>query len=133
MSGHIIVRGGKTEGGQFAKASQLVMMDLVKRCAEKLQEHYPNHIWSVAAGRDHSIIAIKCLNVDDHYGYVLHTKNVQEDPNLKCVVLAGGEILERGNQQRRQWDGKPSETLDLTGAKQIRLNDQKNLIKKVIR
>ena len=130
----VICRGGGAHNkgtGLYEKGSLALMMVLVKRCAEKLEQHYPNHIWAIAASKDNTVVNIKCLNVSDEYGYVLHTTTVQNDPELKCVVMAGGEILERGAQMRGKWDGFKTDRLDLTGAKQIRKHDLKELQKKI--
>jgi len=91
---------------------------LVRRCAEVLQKHYPKYMWHVQISMDNSVVGVRCISIDTQYGYVLHTLQVQSDPDLKCVVNAGGEILERAfvTRGRANADQAPTK-FDLTGAK----------------
>jgi len=68
---------------------------LLTECATVLQKHYPDHYWSVTMPSDKSVIQVRCLNVSSKLGIVIHTKTAQNDPDKKCVVRAGGELLER--------------------------------------
>lgn len=66
--------------------------------ADKLNDHYPNHLWAVHLNSDKTggVMIIRNLAMSTKYGYVLHLKNLHNDPDLKRVMMAGGEILERG-------------------------------------
>ena len=126
MNPNILIR--KTNPAKISIGSEASQQLLVYRCAEVLQRHYPSHIWSVNLSCDSSVIAIRCLNVSEQYGYILHTTQVQGDPSLHCVVMAGGEILERGYQKRDTVEGEEvsmSPVFDLTEALRKRLTHQK--------
>ena len=94
---------------------------LVANCANKLNEHYPYHYWHVSMVKDMSVINIKCLNVSGEFGYTLHTQVVESDPDFKCVMRAGGEILERAKKARRRDDGIDATSIDLGGVDRTRL------------
>ena len=71
----------------------------------KLIEHYPHHDWAVFLDSEKTGGIVKIQNYDvtgTVYGYVLHLADLFSDPDLKCVVRAGGEMLERAN-VRRGW------------------------------
>jgi hypothetical protein len=104
---------------------------LVNECAQVLLREYPHHWWKVSTSSDWSCIYIKCLNVSVNYGITLHTHVVQSDPDLKCVIRAGGEILERGFQNRGKNTGKNTTKLDLMGAANIKSSDRSSIIKDV--
>lgn len=81
--------------------------DLVlgQRCVAMLVKHFPGRKWAVAVNSKGGVV-----NVFDHftsfkYGYLLKLKDVYTDPGLKCVMRAGGEILERARIARRDKDG----------------------------
>ena len=61
--------------------------------AEKLNKHYPGHMWGVNADVNNGITTIQAVELSTEYGYLLHLADL--DIDLKCVVRAGGEILER--------------------------------------
>lgn len=80
-------------------AQTVLDMDMAKRVGEKLHKEYPGHLWSVRVFEGACII--KNQYVSSNYGYVLYTSTIDADPNLKCVMRAGGEILERAALARR--------------------------------
>ena len=94
---------------------------LVANCANKLNEHYPYHYWHVSMVNDMSVINIKCLNITGEFGYTLHTQIVESDPDLRCVMRAGGEILERAKVNRGRDDGILPSSIDLGGVNKKRL------------
>lgn len=130
-SGNIVIRSDeptKIRTGSDAQADMLV-----HRVAEKLQSVYPNCMWHITMPADHSVITIRCLNAGGVYGYILHTMNVQNDPDLKSVVMAGGEIMERAGLDRSSKFTKHStfsDGIDVTGA--VRKHKNHNGIVKVI-
>lgn len=75
-----------------------------------LDKHYPGYRWGCWVDENGGIVKIvnstlqSPLTTHELYGYVLHLKNVYQDPDLKRVVRAGGEILERANMERKAWD-----------------------------
>jgi hypothetical protein len=68
---------------------------LVKRVADTLDRAYPEWGWCVAPDEANGVINISCVRISNRVVYTLHTKNLQNDPQLKRVVKAGGEYLER--------------------------------------
>lgn len=75
---------------------------LAKNAAELLHKHYEGHLWAVYVNskKTGGVMVIKNLMVSGLYGYVLHLTTVYADPTLRCVVKAGGEILERAGLAR---------------------------------
>ena len=128
MNPNIIIRNKSKSGVVTAKRINAEL--LVHRVAEKLYEHYPGHGWHVAMSKDFSVIGIRNLLIHSNYGMILHTLEVQEDPDLKCVVRAGGELLERAFLKRGECTEEPT-ILDLGGATNIRLSDKNRTFKKV--
>lgn len=71
-----------------------------RKCAEALNRHYPGHLWAVHVDSDGGMVFIRNLLISTVYGYRLHLSRVNGDPDLSCVMRAGGEILERGRMNR---------------------------------
>lgn len=68
---------------------------LAKRMAEVLHKHYPGHLWAVTCEGQTGIATVRNLRLSGMWGFTLKLKNIQDDPTLKRVVMAGGELLER--------------------------------------
>lgn len=64
---------------------------LATRAAEVLHAHYPGHLWAVTA--EHGMLYVRNLAYRGNWGFVLHAD--QLDPALRCVMRAGGDLLER--------------------------------------
>lgn len=64
---------------------------LATRAAEVLDRHYRGHLWAVTA--ENGMLYVRNLAYRGNWGFVLHTDKL--DPGLKCVMRAGGELLER--------------------------------------
>jgi hypothetical protein len=67
-------------------------------CYGKLIEHYPGHRWRVTADHRGGCVFIQLLYAgierkEWEWGWVIHINRL--DPNLKAIVKAGGELLER--------------------------------------
>ena len=62
---------------------------------EVLNRHYPDHEWYVGVDSEGGMMLILALNISTRWGYRLKLSRVYQDPGLKCVMLGGGEILER--------------------------------------
>lgn len=69
---------------------------LSKKVGEHLNRHYPGHLWAVHV-RD-GLIIVQNLLLSGKWGFVLKEENL--DPDLKMVMRAGGELLERYNVSR---------------------------------
>ncbi len=67
----------------------------------KLQEHYPGHPWRVTADHEQGYAAVLLQyfaglpRYSDKFGFRLFTSTLNSDPDLRSVVRAGGELLER--------------------------------------
>lgn len=92
----------------------LADIQLAKRITDKLTRHYPGYPWAVNvnSGETQGIVNIFNWAISSKYGYVLHLTTIQNDPTLKCVLLAGGEILERGKLLRGEAQGEFAEQVD---------------------
>lgn len=89
-------------------------MALAKEIGDKLHEHYPGYPWAVSVNNGSTQGTVNIYNwaLSQRYGYVLHLTTVQNDPTLKCVLLAGGELLERGRLLRGEAQGEYAEVID---------------------
>lgn len=126
MSGQIIIKD--KEPDKITTGSDALTLNLLKDCAAKLQETYPEHLW-VVRSPDKSVVIIFNYLISTEYGYVLHTKRVQNDPELKCVVKAGGELLERAYMSREFTPEDFAKEIDLQGVDIRRKHDYNNSIK----
>lgn len=75
-----------------------VAMDLAltKRIADVLEHHYPGHPWMVQVSHAQGIAYIKIpILMGRNSAYILHLDRMASDPTLKCVMRAGGELLEK--------------------------------------
>lgn len=83
------------------------MLLVAKLAAQKLTEHYPDHIWMVgwAPGR---VLVIKNMAIEDgRYGYTVDAAKAASISELeRAIVMAGGELLERCGARRGAWDGE---------------------------
>lgn len=77
---------------------------LVKNIADVLERHYPGWLWAVSPDERGGCITIRSLRISGQWGYLIHTKNVQNDPQLKLAIFGGGEILDRAGQRRGPYD-----------------------------
>lgn len=77
---------------------------LVKDIANLLEKHYPGWLWAVQPDKRGGVINIFSLRLSGRWGYRIKTKNIQNDPQHKLAVDAGGQILERFGFRRRAYD-----------------------------
>lgn len=77
---------------------------LVKDIADKLEKLYPGWMWAVQPDERGGVVNIFSMRLSMRWGYRMHTRNVQEDPNRKLAMQAGGEILERFGQVRGPYE-----------------------------
>ena len=79
---------------------------LAAEITDKLAKWYPGHLWGVLFNEDGGTVSIVCESVQHPlltnrlYAYVLHLKTIYSDVDRKCVMRAGGEILERARLDR---------------------------------
>lgn len=68
---------------------------LTKQVGEHLERHYPGWLWAIEPEPKGGVINVRSLRISGKWGYTLHIARIQDDPSLKCVLTAGGELLER--------------------------------------
>ena len=96
------------KNGHFKIADDLA---LAARITQKLSDCYPGHLWGVGFDEDGGVVNIVCetvqhpLMTNAQYAYTLHISRFATDPDLKCVMRAGGEILERARIDRHRFTG----------------------------
>jgi hypothetical protein len=67
---------------------------------QKLAQAYTGYQWQIDCSIIGGVVTIKNLNLSGDYGFVLHLRDLEHDTDLKSVILAGGELLERCNLPR---------------------------------
>jgi hypothetical protein len=77
---------------------------LAKGCAEILERHYPGWLWTIIPDVKQGIIDITSQLLNTKWVYTLHIRVIQNDPTLRDVLRAGGEILERFGFRRGPYD-----------------------------
>lgn len=85
---------------------------LAKNASETLNKHYPGHLWAVHVNSEGGVMVIKNFRISFQYGMVLHLRNVYQDPTLKRVIRAGGELLERARMARGRANGEQATMLE---------------------
>ena len=93
---------------------------LVTRALTVLTDHYPGYTWRVGIHDEPLGGVMYILNMDvcaavfgnKPYGYVLKLTRVYSDPVLRCVLMAGGEILERARLARSRATGVEPKRID---------------------
>jgi predicted enzyme related to lactoylglutathione lyase len=87
---------------EIERANQFKVGDhmMAKNVAEMLEKKYPGWLWAVSV--DRGLVTVKSMMLSGNWGFVLHENKIDND--LKSVVKAGGEILERYNQHRGKFN-----------------------------
>ena len=62
---------------------------------QKIQDHYPGWLWDIECKWETGVVTVKNLGLHGDYGFVLHLEELLNDVDLKLVVVAGGDLLER--------------------------------------
>jgi len=89
---------------------------MLKNVMQTLYKHYPDHKWLCKVDEDGGIIAIYNLRFSGTQGYILHIGKM--DPEYRCVMNAGGEILERYRQRRGQANER--DLMDVVGMRDFK-------------
>ena len=101
--------------GSFKVADDLA---LAKRITDKLEKEYPGYLWGVLFNEEGGVVQIvnesvqHPLRTNELYAFTLYLKRFDTDPDMKCVVRAGGEILERARLDRRFNRGETPTRID---------------------
>jgi hypothetical protein len=79
---------------------------LAKLAAQRLTQHYPNHVWMVGWAPGMALV-IKYMGADSRYGYTVDAAKAASISELEhAIVMGGGELLERLGMPRGAWDGE---------------------------
>lgn len=84
------------------KASAATVL-LVKRIGDLLERQFPGWSWAISPDERGGVVTIRSLRLDARYGYLLHTAKIQNDPQLRAITRAAGEILERAGVPRGRY------------------------------
>jgi hypothetical protein len=80
------------------------LANLAARYGDALEKHYPGWMWAINPDQEGGVIYIYSLRLSGEYGIVLRTGEVQDDAHEKAAIMAGGEILDRYNLPRKQYN-----------------------------
>lgn len=71
---------------------------LARKVGETLQRHYADHPWLVEVDHAQGVVMISLpIVMPRNRKMIIHTSTLAADPQMRAVVRAGGEILERYN------------------------------------
>ena len=92
---------------------------LAMELSEKLNKHYPGHLWSVHVSDEPTgaYVVIRNLGISDTVGYFLKLARIYADIDRRCVMRAGGEMLERAGLSQERWDGQDAKHIEGIEAK----------------
>ena len=79
------------------------LANLAKRCGEALEKRYPGWWWTINPDQVGGVIYIYSLRLSGEWGYTIKIADIQDDPQAKEAIIAGGEILERFNIRRGKY------------------------------
>jgi hypothetical protein len=77
---------------------------IAKRIGEHLDSHYPSHKFRVDVDSPQGIAKISHPLLPKRWFYVIKLSELFMDPGLKCVMRAGGELLDRFNMPRGRFN-----------------------------
>lgn len=77
---------------------------VARNIAEKLHSHYPGHLWAVTCDGKTGMASVRNLRFSGNWGYQIRLSELFGDPDMRVVVKAGGEILERFWQLRGKYN-----------------------------
>ena len=86
-----------------------------KNVADVLEKKYPGWLWAVNV--DHGVVTVKSMLLSGNWGFVLHEDKIDND--YKSVMKAGGEILERYNQNRGRFNNTKYNDLTMNSKGQL--------------
>jgi hypothetical protein len=79
---------------------QQANFEISRTVAECLNAHYPGHAWACVANIETGLVSVYNMALSGEWGFILHCDRLLNDPSMKLVVMAGGELLERYNLSR---------------------------------
>lgn len=87
-----------------------------KNMADVLNKAYPDHLWGVTCDGSTGIATVRNLRLSGQWGFILKLSEINTDPTLKCVKMAGGELLERYRLSRARFKQDEYEHLNMNHA-----------------
>lgn len=110
---------------------------IVKESADILEKEFPGWLWTINPDQDAGVLYIYSLRLSGSWGYTIKIADIQDDPQYKEALMAGGEILERFGCKRGPYDrdqllgkvrdltgGFIPDNTDKTSAEQKRIRDR---------
>jgi hypothetical protein len=94
---------------------QLAENQVCRTVGSHLERLYPGWRWWVECKAETGVVYVKNLDLSGEYGFVVHLARLAQDPELKTVMRAGGEVLERYNQHRGKRPKSLSVERDISG------------------
>lgn len=70
-------------------------LTLAKNVADTLNKHYPGHLWGVNVDEKGGVVQVFNLALSGRWGFVIKITDLAGADDLRKVMRAGGEILER--------------------------------------
>lgn len=77
---------------------------LAKRIGDTLERLYPGWLWAIEVDERGGVTNLKSLRLSGQWGWRMKTKDIQDDPKLRRVVMGAGELLERFGQKRGRYN-----------------------------
>lgn len=77
---------------------------ICKDSADLLERHYPGWMWAIQPFEFGAVIKIFSLRLSGEYGFMIRVPEIQNDPQRKLALEAGGQILERFGMPRGPYD-----------------------------
>jgi hypothetical protein len=83
-------------------------MELIaKMAAGLLSTKYPNHLWAVGWAPGMTLVIKNMAIAQGNYGFTVDAARAATISELeKCIVMGGGELLERCGVARSAWNGE---------------------------
>lgn len=75
--------------------TELRDIETAKMIAIKAEKEFPGYMWAVSASAKQGVVRVWSMRLDGNWGFYLHYPSFENDPSLKAVTKACGEILER--------------------------------------
>jgi hypothetical protein len=85
----------------------LQMEMMAKLATQVLCKHYPEHLWMVGWAPGMTLV-VKNMGISDgRYGFTVDAARAASISELEhCMMVAGGELLERCGVKRGAWSGE---------------------------
>lgn len=83
-----------------------------ERVANTLHQAYPGHAWAAKADIWAGTVAIYNFHLSGKWGFLMKLSDLVGDVNMKKVIAAGGELLERYRMSRGRFNQDQYESLE---------------------